>query len=469
MKSKETTMLLAILVLAPLLMLAPYGLKYFQGNTSFSGGDTYNSLRMIQLYKENGLTGVDPLQQRAISMDITYPLLSLIHANSETIAIIIPILIGILTAYIFYLLLKDLKIEGQELLFGILIIIVSPLYIYSFTNLSTEIISTPLLALTVLLLRKNSYFSAIPIIILAFADLKILILGVLAIIAICAGDKSKRKLGIITLASGIIAATASILLFKQNFALEFATATPTLNNIFVELGAQQGYSLIVFALASIGFVIFWNRKRVTLTAILVILAAFAASAFYPKLRLPVLFILALLAGVAVNSIAKREWHNPSMKDFTLILILCSIIFSTVVFLKAQSTYLPEDKIEAIRYLSATNPDDTILSSERNGYLIEYYANRRAYLDPQSYKHPDYKERLETSNLIYSSRSLADAEKLMKENGITHIFVDEQMLSGEVWTSRQEGLLFLLENSMEFVKIFENEQGKIYKYVGDSLQ
>jgi len=161
---------------------------------------------------------------------------------------------------------------------------------------------------------------------------------------------------------------------------------------------------------------------------------------------------------------RKDWNIKKLKSITILLIACSLVFSTVLFINNEVGLMNQDKLTAARFLSTSSINDVVLSVPENGFLIEYASGRNAFLDGNSYRYNDYNSLLDTKDSIFYSRNLAEVDAFMKKNHITHIFIDKDMLSGSVWNSPDEGLLFLLKNSDSFVKVFENNQAVIYRLV-----
>lgn len=463
---KRTTFL-TILVVA-LVIASPVIIKWVLNQDSQVSEESYYNLRIInQINSQEGVRGqhVDALQNKEYSYSLFYLLFSKKNSDFQFVAKIFPLIMGIISVFLFYLLLRSINLGQDDIFFGIIILVSTPIFIYSFTTFSPDILALPVFLLGIILFSRGNYFSFIFVGATAFINIFYTILSLLIILGDYFFRHKRKAIFIVNLSAIVLSVLAGIFLFGMNYALQFVPLLTGLNGFIIEFGAVNGYALITLGLAFIGLFSWWNAEKSRTVIFISVLLIIFASLFFQSMRLPVALIMAVFAGFSISYLSNREWEIYMLKGVTLLLVFCILFFSAVLALNFQTKNITDKEIAAISYLSSANSKDIILSAERNGFLIEYVSGRGAYLDDNSYRFSDYEERKNMADRIYYSKNLKELESLLIQERITHIMVDSEMKAGEVWNGRYEGLLFFLENSDSFIKIFYDEDIQIYRYVG----
>ncbi len=89
-------------------------------------------------------------------------------------------------------------------------------------------------------------------------------------------------------------------------------------------------------------------------------------------------------------------------------------------------YMPNENIEAMRWLRQNSfSDSIILSSYYNGNIIPYYANRMVYVGHSLMTIDSEKKLQEVENFYSGKKSSEEMEKFLKNKKISHIFFSEQ--------------------------------------------
>ena len=463
---KEKNVVLMILIVTLIVLAGLQFISHTVHEKAFMGDETYYYMRMSGQYQETGVAKYDLLKDRDVSFNLFYlvPGTNLIHV--ELAARFIPVIMGAISMFLFYLLLKRFKLGRDERLITTIIFTANPLFVHIFTSFTPLLLAVPVgLAGTIFVLRKNvflaaAFFALLPL--LSFTASIIAFLGVIVLVLL---RKEMNFSGITSLSAIIVAVIVSWLFLGLNPWLELTPSQGLLSSVFVELGGIKAYSIIIVALAVMGVIATWKRDIESVSLLLLILVSFTISLFFPETRIFVAMLVSVYAGIAIVNIARMEWHVKPIKNITLLLVLCSIVFSFVVSIDNAFSQVNAEKINGIRYLSTSNPGDVILSVEENGFMISYLSARKPFIDGFSYKYDYYDERKEEAMSIYHSRDLVALEEKLRENNINYILVDYNMRHGAVWTSSEEGVLFLFKHAYEFVRIFNNEEIMIYRYVG----
>ena len=62
--------------------------------------------------------------------------------------------------------------------------------------------------------------------------------------------------------------------------------------------------------------------------------------------------------------------------------------------------------------------------------------------------------------ISSSRNLEKTDKMFRDNNIHYLFIDKEL---KKYLEEKQGLLFLMDTSHKFVKIYSNNKVEIWMY------
>jgi hypothetical protein len=466
--SDNRTIFLTLIVVA-MVLFTPVVVKWVINDNTYMSEDTYYNLRMVKQFDLNNAAHQDVLLQRPYDFNLFHYIFSKLHFGMDALANYLPPIFGIITLILVFFLLKTLNLGHNDIFFAMIILSTTPIFLYSFTTFSPELLVLPIFLIGLILFMRGNYASAVFFGLTAFFNIFYAVLGLILIV----GDyifKNKKKL-LLIINSGVIAlfVLMGIFVFKIDYLRSFTPMLSGLNGLLIEFGAIKGYALIVVGLSLLGLFSWW-KKDSSKTAILIgVIVIFLSSVFFEDARLPIAIILAVFAAFSISYLTNREWEIFVLKGVTLLLILCILFFSAVLAINFQVKDITQKEVSSIAYLSSAGKSDIILSVERNGFITEYVADREAYLDSKSYKFEDYANRTSIANKIYYSRSLPELESLLKQEKITHILIDDKMRTGEVWTGRYEGLLFFLETSDKFIKVFYDDNIQIYRYVGDVVK
>lgn len=461
--------ILLTLIVAALILFAPVMAKWVLNQNSYLSEETYYNLRIVDQFKENGMGNQDLLQNREYGFNLFHFVFYKLDIGEDQMAKYLPALLGVLSLFLLYLLLKKLNLGQNDIFFSLIILTTTPIFLYKFTTFSPDILVLPILLMGLILFVRGYYVSAI----FFGATALINVMYVLIALILIVGEYIFKKRDKWLLLANVIFIFAVVLfgafVLNMPYLSSFIPSFSGLNGFLIEFGALKGYALVTVGLALIGLFSWWNKDSKKTSIMIAVIVLILAAALFEDIRLPIAILVAIFGGFSISYLVNREWEIHVLKDVTLLLVVCILIFSAVLTLNFQIKNISDEKISAISYLSSAGKEDIILSSERNGFIIEYEAKRSAYLDGNSYKFDDYEERKLLADKIYYSRNLNELETLLRQENITHLLVDSEMRSGEVWNGREEGVLFFLENSEKFIKIYYNEKIQIYRYVGEEIK
>jgi hypothetical protein len=233
-------------------------------------------------------------------------------------------------------------------------------------------------------------------------------------------------------------------------------------NILSVLGADIGFDIFIIILFFAGFIILWNKNKEKRLMHLAVMAFIIFSFFNTPARAFSSFIITNYCVVAIIYFFKRKWELDIIRTGTLLLVLCSIIFSLInqvhVLVQAQPDLEMQEALVFLRKLDA----GIVLSAENSGFIVEFYSGKQALLDKNSFLKPDYKETRQDADQLFTIPRLREAEPLIQRYNIRYILITPEMKE-ELWEGREEGLLLLVKNSESFFRKYDYMGVEIWEY------
>jgi len=240
----------------------------------------------------------------------------------------------------------------------------------------------------------------------------------------------------------------------------------TTSNFVSDFGSFYGFSVFMLILAFMGFFILWTQKKKYFLFLITLIILIVSSLYFPFVNIFSNYIFSFLAAITLLAIIRRKWQHRIIKNATLILIFCGLLFSTTSFINRLTENEPKpEQVESLIWLSKySKQGEVILSHYSNGFFIEYFAKRPVVMDEMFVYAPDLEERFNDTNTIFYSRSLEQTTSLLDKYNVKYIWIDKKMNSGLVWTKKDQGLLFLFRNKETFKNIYSYSEIEIWEYL-----
>lgn len=460
MKMKDKNIYFALAIVILLLLLSPLLFKAGFSNKVFTSQETY--LTLIEINK------VDqdlPVHKQIVQHNPFHVILSFIPFGDVNLAIFIPLITGLLSFVLVFFILRKINLSNNEITLSMILFVLTPVFIHKFTTLNPDNFAFPLILLIVLLYLKNSFFAIILVILLSFVNSFLGVLVLLALVAHLIVKSSKKKLTVSLLISSFSSLIVFLLLNKEAF---LVTKGLVLDDVLIELGSVTGYSIPLIILGIIGLINWWEKgidKTLIASSLFVI---FFISIFFPEMRLITAFIISVFAGMGINYLISMDWELKEIKQVSLLLIFCIILFSAILTMNTHLTQITPREVDAAKFLYSADSQGKVLSTEDKGFMINYLSGKEVFLDGRSFTYEDYEEKSSVVEQIFYARKLSELEDFLVNNSITYLFIHENMKNGEVWSRREEGLLFFLIHSDLFIKLFDNQEVQIYKYISEKV-
>ena len=84
------------------------------------------------------------------------------------------------------------------------------------------------------------------------------------------------------------------------------------------------------------------------------------------------------------------------------------------------------------------------------------------MDTQTKYAPNLEKRQNITNDIFYSRNINKTLDLINENNLTYILITKEMKQGQVWTSNDQGLLFLIRYYASFKNIYDDDNIELWQ-------
>ena len=355
---------------------------------------------------------------------------------------------------------KEKIFHRNEQIIFVSLCIISPIFLSIFSTLTPFSLLLVLSLAGFLLFVKESKFAYLTIALTVFVDIIGFVVLCFILLAYSILHKRSKEVLIVFSIGGFLSIIAWLFGF---IAIDPFFGVSSLSNFFSGLGGDFAYSIFLIILAIIGINTEWRKSNRIIISSIILFFVFISSWTLLVARVLFLPVISILSAKGLNSILNRRWAVKKIRKLTLFIIILSLLFTIMLTLTDLTRSKPSpEQIQAYKFLQTIPEGEVVLSSPNNGIFIERIGRRKAYVDLATGLHG--LENQETLETIWYSNNLKEVIDLLNKNNITHIFVDQEMILGEVWTSQEQGLLFFLENDKRFVPVFSSEYATIYRFM-----
>jgi hypothetical protein len=428
-------------------------LRNIHNTSTFYGAESAYTSRIIE-----GYTSYDTVQLRVIPFNLYFFLLGQLHVSTSFIMHIVPYLLGILSLVFFALLVKN---ESHGFLMLILLI-TSPLFIYLFSTLSylSLVVFLTILGFY-LFMKEKSWLACIPLIIIPLIDL----FAAMIVLALffCYAWYKKEKLRDFYIIFITLLLPSIYIIATNTITLNTYFAPINLNDTFAEFGALPGLTAPLFILSLIGIVLIWKKPKERFYAYLLFIILFITSLLSSTINVFFSFLLPFCSAYALNYFWERKWSIPILKNITFILIACSLLFPAIIFYDEVTNQAPNNDMIATLAFLKDQPQGIVFSSPENGFFIEQYARMPTFMDRLSPHYPYFSKKMDETQFLLYSRTLANTTSVLDENNIVYFYIDGSMKES-YWNNQEEGLLFLLRNNDQFKLLKRTGSIELYRYI-----
>lgn len=463
---QDKRLAMAIIIFGVILLLMPITIRLLNGLPLVSGSEGYGHARIAGFIAKHGIPAYDPsMPDRAYlpnAFDILLAGFTKVF-GAEAAAIIVPFLLGILSLWCFSAVMRRWKISSGVSLAALVVFVLSPLFVSAFTQAAPIALEIFLFVLFLLVISppkdkrtaKEAVLLSIAAIVIAgllatFGIISAISVFVLPIILRGINRKVPSQMLFSCFASFIVLVTVALPAFLQNEKVPFGRPVLVVHAIS-DFGSANGLGLFAWLLAIIGFILLWQFKKKYYSAMIAAGAAIAVSLSAPSAAAIAQIGVAFLAGYALAFFAQTKWSFDDIRVLTILVLVCGMLFSTLTQDLAIARGPPStDMRDASIAAGILLPENSIiLSHPENGFWIEYWSGRQAFLDGWPEKTPDIAGRWASAQAIWHSQDISQARGLIYRNQIGALLITKDMKKGVVWDLPEQDLLFLLRNNETF--------------------
>ncbi|MBI2662626.1 hypothetical protein HYX11_04165 [Candidatus Woesearchaeota archaeon] len=378
--------------------------------------------------------------------------------------IILPLFLGLACFLLLQHLLKKFNFSEQFSFFFTLFLIISPIIILEFSNITFNLFFLFFSLLTFYLLssekKYRQYLAIIPLIFIPFLNtyLSLTFLTIILIYTISEHQKStkltsKTIINIFFILFAILLILINSSLLRQPF-FSGPFYSHAASNLISDLGGYYGISIFLFLLAIFGITISWKKSNYYLayfTLPLLIGLYFGNEAVFI-----VSLILTFFATVGFLNIFEAKWENSTLKQFTLLIIILGLSFSTLSYLNRINDFGPTNNdYNTLVWIKENILSDTIILSAPENYdSLAYFSQHHGYIslrDTNSYKNEQFAKILE-------AKYTHELFPLLEKNNIDFIYINKKVSLDQ----KYQYLLFLLKNE-RFKMVHSSQDTEIWVF------
>ncbi|MFO8015530.1 MAG: hypothetical protein R6U32_00340 [Candidatus Woesearchaeota archaeon] len=469
---REREYILYLMLIVFLMLMLPHLIRFFNGNTALIGGQAYYHSRAAEAIIE-GDTGTDSMVYGGREFVIVPYHYALAFAGMllgvGIASKILPFVFGVVGMVLFYNILRELGIRHAGRFVTTMLLIVSPPFIYLFSVSTPDCLSVLLtLAGISLFLRRNRTAFGLSLLcfaVLAFTSIFNMLFAALALafLSIICPHRRQRAFSAVVVMLALYAIHPSP--FYPNFEV---TSMSVFRSFVSDLGAEAGFSIFSMILAVVGLFHSWRKKSRYYPLYMGLALLLTSSVFIGwESNLYTNFLVVVFAALGLDKLRMMEWTFIPVRNITLVVLVCGLLFSTVSYMDRMPMMMPgDDIVEGLQKLREdSGPEDIVFSHYSRGYWIQYMAERPVLLDSLSVSSLGSEERYSDSLRILHSVDLDETAGLIRKYNISRIWIDRGMREELVWERDNQGLLFLLRNNKTFKKVQSNSRTDIIRIEG----
>lgn len=394
-------------------------------------------------------------------------------SDGNSILFILPIvsmIFLIINLFLFDKLMAHFKVNFPSRIMSLFLVAITPVFISNIFILSGSLISLTLLMVAIFLKINKKHKLSLFFIVLSIFFWPAMIIFALFYFYHSFREKRDNKF---LFKVNIFVSLFSFLVYyfmfifpNILFSRDFFSSHVFFTKFVAEFGNFFGYGLPILFLSLFGFVVSWFYNKKQFISYVFLFSVFLLSTYFNSLILPLSFFVAFWCSRAIIFLNGKKWDLFALKRMTFFIIAYLMLFSVLFFVTNISEAGPsQEKVDSIKWMSSNLDEGIVLSSSVNTPLIKYFSNNNVFLDESRVFDKNNLMKVVDLNSVFYSRSLETTEGILKKYGVDYLFIDVEMKSGDIWTNKDQGLLFLLKNSEMFKNIYNSQGIEVWEYLG----
>ena len=352
-------------------------------------------------------------------------------------------MLALLGALLTYYIYRKTGLDERLSLLSTLVFILSPMFIFMVFEPTRHVFAYVYVLLCIVSFLRFRFLSIPLFVLLPFVGIFHTLAAALALFVL---ERNSRSNMVLFFILGSVSILYYLPLYLGHGMIDISSVySDTLLHLFSDMGGDMGLGIFSILLGIIGLSLSWKHKKTLslhYTALSIILLL---SLFRPYMAIYLNMAVSILVSVAIIGLWERRWRHLQIKNITLILVFCGLLFSVVAYMDLNSKKEPDQAIkESLNYLGYQEPG-IVLSHHSYSNWITYFSGNRAFASPYA----------ETNRSIWYTRNIETARAFLDKNDISYIYIHPDMKDGLIWDEDDEGLQFLLSNNETFDKLSED--------------
>ena len=381
---------------------------------------------------------------------------------------VLPFMLGIASLLLLFLILKRLNQTIIPLHLTLFLFLLSPsfLYTFSFTNSYFFAFFLALLAFFFFLQKDTKWFCVPIVMILPLFHLTItFLLLFLLFLASFLWKKDRKTFFLFLLFSSLLVSGVyygyilSHVGIPENFAIEKGYELAFFQKIFFDLGSSHGIGIFAGFLATIGIAYAWQKKYSHLFFFFSFLFLLIFSLFRIEGLLFLNLFVCFFAARGIIQLVEIPWGSRLYKHFFVLILFLGLIFSAVSQVDRLIESEPQDNVlEGLSFLEDQEKGVVFTDYTRGSWITSI--GHTTVLDKGYIFLDDAEQRIADSSTLYYSRDFEITNALFEKYDIRYVWIDSGMKE-KIWSYETEGLLFILQYTKDFKKIYDKDGVEIW--------
>src|SRR3989344_2883640 len=468
MKFSVKYKIIFLILLGLIVLLTPIMFRYFYHDNLLIGEESYYNLRLASFVNENHVLPVnDDLSYGGRSIVDELGWIVLLSLNPELMSRLLPIALGLFSLVLFFLIAKT--INQRIAVVSTILFILSPGFMYLF-SVSTKYSVAILLGLLgfYFVLRKKYFYGILFLSFVSFFSFLGSIASLFLFLILSFYKRYNKKYCLFGI---FLSFLFMIIQYSRLYSLKlpgftlFYLREEVVNyffqNIISDFGGLYGFGFVTLILSLIGINALWKKKYKFLLIYIVIFLFLVLTSYLSFISFYLTVFISLLGGYGFITIQDSKWESSLVKNITIFIIICAVIFSSVSYMDRLVSLQPTKEIyDAIYYLDRKPAEDVVFSSYKRGLWINY-GGKKNVIDSNFFYAPNARERFRDSNLLFDTQDVDIAFNIINKYDINYIWIDK-LMKEDIWDNEEKDLLFLLNHSKRFKKVFDNGYVEIWR-------
>jgi hypothetical protein len=437
----------AVLVIAAAIVLAlPYILSDRLDNETLIGSESAKNAAIARDMKEG-------VQEEQILNPYHHLLAALsFFGGIVFISKIVPFSLGIAAVLLSYLILIRYCKDSLQTSLIISMLVLSPIFIYTFTVSNPFSLFVVLLLLSFYLFHQKAVLRYSSFLVIVSMNLFGAIESGLTLLYIALITyryrKRRRELLILFLLNLVILIIVNL---YSSFNYQRVDLLGYLVESLTIFGGFLSFGIFFLFLSVYGIIVSWEKQYANFPYVISVILLIVLSVFlYRDLKIILNLVFSALAGIGLYSLIRMKWSLVLVKKLTIFVIALGLLFSALSTVSGLSEYAPESEMKvALWTLRAMENQGSVLTHYQYGEWVGYYAESKPFTTEDSYNSVSGHEGWNISLRIFSSDSLEEIEKMLSDNNIGYILITGDMRSILLDEKLDPSFQFIIENSDSF--------------------